>query len=99
MSTTYEFQSLVVLSSIRLARLSQAVLDITGDRVYTQEIMAAVEQHLEVDAYRWGNACPESGERITSTVDGTWKCPTHGYHSHMDPMELLIAFKPCEPSS
>lgn len=93
-----DYQSLVVLPSIRLNRLRQAVQDIVGDSVYTHEIMEAVEKHLEVDSYRWGIACPETHERVTSDANGSLICPTHGRHSHMDPMELLIAYKPSAPS-
>lgn len=74
-------------------------MDITGDIVYTQQIMEAIEEHLEVGARRWGNACPTSGERVTSLSYGNWSCPSHGIHSKTEPMDLLIAFSPCEPSS
>jgi hypothetical protein len=102
---TYEYQSLIVLPSIRLNRLRSEVTEILameqgGDtlRGMVQDIMETVEKHLEVDAYRWGNACPETGERVHSDGHGSWVCPTHGRHGHMEPMELLIAFKPSIPS-
>ncbi len=95
--------SLVVLPSIRLNRLRSEVAEIIameqgGDtaRSMVQDIMETVEKHLEIDAYRWGNACPETGKQVTSNLYGGWNCPTHRYHKPDEPMELLISFKPCE---
>lgn len=91
----YQHQSLVVLPAIRLNRLRQAVMDITGDLEMTQRVIEAVEQHIEVDAYRWGNACPECHERLVYVFeDSSPRCPTHGHLGHMAPTELLVAFKP-----
>lgn len=100
MLSDYEFQSLVVLPSIRLNNLKQAIYNITGDSEDTQKIMIAIEQHLEVDAYRWGNACPECHERLQWLLGSrsNWFCPTHGHLYSTDPTELLISFKPSEPA-
>ena len=87
---------LVFVSGI-LSRNGKGEIVGKGDKTF--EIMTAIEQHLEVDAYRWGNACPETGERLTANGRGAWDCPACGGHTHMEPTELLIAFKPCEPST
>ncbi len=97
-ATNYDFQSLVVLPAIRLARLRQAIENITGDRSQTQAILEAVEQHIEVDAYRWGNACSKCHAAVIFE-NGSPVCPYHGNLGHMAPTELLIAFKPCHPES
>lgn len=92
----YDFQSLVVLPSIRLARFRQAIGDVTGDLEMTQRIVEAVEEHIEVGAYRWGNACPECHAILEWRDSSGHVCPVHGYLGHMAATELLIAFKPSE---
>lgn len=89
----YEFQSLVVLPSIRLNHLRQAVEKIVGDRDQVQAVLEAVEQHIEQDAYRWGNACPQCHTLLLWTGND-WSCLVHGFISRSAPVELLIAFKP-----
>jgi hypothetical protein len=88
-----EHESLVVLPSLRLAHLRQAVNDITGDLEMTQRVLEAVEEHVERDAYRWGNACPECHRQV-HYKNSSPVCPTHGHLGRLAPTELLIAFKP-----
>lgn len=99
--TATEYQSLVVLPAIRLRNLHEAVDAITGDREMARAVMAAVERHIEVDAYRWGNACPRSDCHAPLEWRETagHVCPVHGYLGHLASTELLIAFKPSRSTS
>lgn len=90
----YDCQSLVVLPAIRLARLRSAIDKVTGDHKQTQAIIEAVEEHIEVDAYRWGNACPQCHASVEWRESSGPVCPVHGYLGHMAATELLVAFKP-----
>jgi hypothetical protein len=89
-----------VLPSLRLNRLYERVRWVTNDGLVAQQVMDAVEEFIEADARRWGNACPLDGcsDLLEWKNDSGFYCPTHHWLGKSIGTRLLIAFDPITSS-